>query len=271
MVYNPPLTSIHFMPGFCSNSTLCPLGREQFEGLQQYPKADRMKIPTLLDILTAADKLNGALPPSDASNNSMRPAIMPTAVNKDGTRVANAHDDKKTVVHEFLDGTERDVDFFQKLKPKYFFICSHLKYYLPDVGTAQRDVITPVIFKNKYYYVIPSEENCKVYRVCDPSKTFFSSEGHEVLQIILGAAFGYGRISFDKNPDGTPSRVYCIPNGPHRGPANVWDSSTLAEISEMVPFATLSTPGIPEGSKFSVQVVDVCDTGNVIDIVTDDD
>lgn len=217
-----------------------------------------MRIPSILDILIAANRMNGALPPKEDF-------IRPPSI--DDKNMVNS------VVHRFLDGVESEARSFQAMKPSYFFICPILKFYEAGSGVFDCEILIPVILKDNQYYIIPSEEKAKVYRVIDPVRTFFSEKGHEIIKIILGTPFVGcgGRVTFDKNVRGKSHRVFCIPDAPHRGPANVWDFANLTEVDAMVPYPTGYTSSIPEGSKFAVQVIRLSESDqNIVDIVLDD-
>ena len=178
-------------------------------------RARQADIITLHSMLVAAVRL-GALPGTPCSS---------------GLELSIPSDDKHENIFEFLDGVPSEADAFSKRNPPppYLFIRYALWYLAQDGTVKKQDRVVPAMFKGGHYYICSGEKTSKVFRVHDPASIFFTIEGHNLLSLHLSCEYGSGssvmrcpRVFFERNCDGEPHNLICVPKYFNRGPS-VWD------------------------------------------------
>ncbi|KAK1744847.1 hypothetical protein QTG54_004138 [Skeletonema marinoi] len=173
----------------------------------------------------------------------------------------------------FMSGIESEVGLFMRMNPKFFFITCRILTDFTNVDSfvACANVSFPVVFKGGHYYIIIGEENTPIYRVHQPVKLFFTFEGKLILKRLLRRNHSHtGEFDFHVNKDGKQA-VYCIPNFASAGvfPGGRWDDCNSAEIESMMPHPLVKQPIVPDTHKFSVQVLELSDSENIVDIFFD--
>lgn len=200
--------------------------------------------------------------------------VMSHHISKDSDRQPNDPND----LCWFMSGVASEAEEFMRLRPKFFFITCDVvlkcneNFPELDVGHFSRrsQFIVPVILKDGYYYVIDGRENTPVYRIHDPRQFFFSDEGRDALLQLLakGLVKSYA-LSSMHSPDGRHS-LYCIPNlNTCEGdgwPSELWSNLEEEEIRAILPFQLVHEPVVGLNQKYSVQVVKLNDTENIVDV-----
>eukprot|EP00573_Skeletonema_grethae_P013542 CAMPEP_0201697508 /NCGR_PEP_ID=MMETSP0578-20130828/11354_1 /ASSEMBLY_ACC=CAM_ASM_000663 /TAXON_ID=267565 /ORGANISM="Skeletonema grethea, Strain CCMP 1804" /LENGTH=217 /DNA_ID=CAMNT_0048183695 /DNA_START=236 /DNA_END=889 /DNA_ORIENTATION=+ len=169
---------------------------------------------------------------------------------------------------QFMSGIEAEAEIFARLNPKLFFItCRVLTDIKKGCFGSCANVSFPVIFKGGHYYILVGEEDTPVYRVHEPNKLFFTLEGKLILKHLLKKNKNW-ELEFYVDKYGKQS-LYCIPSFTvdNAFPAGRWDGCSEDEINSMIPHPLVTRPKIPPTSKFSVQLVDIEDTENIVDII----
>jgi len=174
----------------------------------------------------------------------------------------------------FMSGIESEVGLFVRMNPKFFFITCRILTDFTNVDSfvACANVSFPVVFKGGHYYIIIGEENTPIYRVHQPVKLFFTFEGKLILKRLLRRNHSHtGEFDFHVNKDNGKQNVYCIPNFASAGvfPGGRWDDCNSAEIDSMMPHPLVKQPIVPDTHKFSVQVLELSDSENIVDIFFD--
>eukprot|EP00574_Skeletonema_japonicum_P012702 CAMPEP_0201731092 /NCGR_PEP_ID=MMETSP0593-20130828/24546_1 /ASSEMBLY_ACC=CAM_ASM_000672 /TAXON_ID=267983 /ORGANISM="Skeletonema japonicum, Strain CCMP2506" /LENGTH=231 /DNA_ID=CAMNT_0048223797 /DNA_START=199 /DNA_END=894 /DNA_ORIENTATION=+ len=177
------------------------------------------------------------------------------------------------IMHFHRHFAHNDVDglaIFLEQRPNYFLIESEiisLAERYGDDGKAKLDqctetLLVPVILKENYYYICPSQENALIYRVHHPTDIFFTSKGHDVLKCLITKAFTTHK-SFSWCYAGEISIV--LPK--QSKPVTNWDKKTDYDIGICVPYPIVSTNKVLDDSWCSVQLVHLNDSKYIKEVI----
>lgn len=171
---------------------------------------------------------------------------------------------------QFLSGIESEAAIFARMNPKFFFVTCRVLTDFSNVDSfgACANVSFPVVYKGGHYYIIIGEEDTPVYRIHRPDKFFFTYEGKLILRRLLRKNHLHtGELDFHASKDGKQA-AYCIPKFSCADvfPGGRWDDCNSAEIDSMIPHPLVNEPIVPETHKFSVQVLELSDTENIVDV-----
>ena len=178
----------------------------------------------------------------------------------------------------FMGGFEFEKEEFRRMSPKFFFIiCDMLigtgevNYNDPLQGLRRRaQLVVPVILKGGYYYIIPGRENIPLYRIHNPEHFFFSTEGKSALVSLLNQWYCHNRgdaldLLFTREGK---LLLYSLPKVTDSCgfPNEMWGNLTEEQIKPNIPFQLVHVPSVPTHALYSVQLVRLNDSNNIIDI-----
>lgn len=217
-----------------------------------YFKANEVRLPHVFDIIAVlAQRMSEDLTPQ-ASNEAINPNELCV----------------------FMGAYASEAGEFMRLNPKFFFItCNLLEvndgFPQWEVG-PQTQLVVPVIWREGYYYIISGQENVPLYRIHHPKEFFFSTEGKALLLRMLARWHGdkKGAVFDPIEIRGGKQGIYCLPNiGASDGwPAELWDDLNEDEINAIIPYQLVHEPVIPLNQKYSVQLVSLNDSHNIVDV-----
>lgn len=190
-------------------------------------------------------------------------------------RTINPHD-----LCLFMGGFESEVEQFKTLSPRFFFItCDILKlndgFPQGDMGCVgiRTQLVVPVVLRGGYYYVIVGKGNTPVYRIHHPTQFFFSPKGKDFLTQMLVRSHCESKdcvLSPIFTPEGKHA-FYCLPinlNTSCNGwPSELWDDLDEDVLNAMLPFEVVHEPVVSSNQKYSVQVLKLNDTTNIVDVM----
>ncbi len=175
----------------------------------------------------------------------------------------------------FMGGFGSEAEEFMRLRPKFFFITCDVLDVKDDVPVWSTEsiglrtpLVVPVILRGGYYYIIAGKENIPVYRIHHPKQFFFSIDGKALLIRMLTKWYcGKDNVlELVHTPDGN-HLFYCLPTFTigDGWPCEVWNDVKLDEVNAIVPFHLVHEP-FTYYQKFTVQVVKLNDTTNIVDV-----
>ena len=179
------------------------------------------------------------------------------------TQTAGRYNFHRPFSHDSEDG----LALFVELKPNYFLIESEILYfveYCGGDGRAKLDqrihrLLVPVILKDNFYYICPGEENSLIYRVHNPTKMFFTSNGHDVLKSLIAKAFTKAHWCY-------AGKIHIVMPKQSK-PVTNWDNKSNYDIGVCVPYPVVSTNTVPDNCWCSVQSVCLNDSQYIKDVV----
>lgn len=180
----------------------------------------------------------------------------------------------------FMSGFENEAEEFLRLSPRFFFIIcdvigvnnDHPQQWNSIRGRTQ--LVVPVILRGGYYYIICGQQNVPVYRIHHPEQFFFSADGRTLLLSMLhywhcDKKGGMLEVLF--TCDGKHS-LYCVPKVASNSgyPNELWNDLTEDQIQSNIPFKLVHEPLVENDHMYSVQLVRLDDSNNIVDIVFPD-